>query len=380
MRSFVFGVVAAFGLWLLGTTPGWSQPPTPTTPAAAPAATPTESAPLPIANAGDQVVVKREAAHLIDADKYRVNLSLEPHQQVLLSAPHDAIVRQVLEKTNNKVKPQSEILRLESTAQKLHLQKAQAEYRAATLEQKLAKDEDQKALAAAKLEAAKAEVDLAQFLYDQTGIRTPISGEVRRILVVEGQYVRAGDPLALVGDSSKMKVEIPVERAGLEKGGKRTIKIEANEVEGTVDSIVPLSPGFDALRDLFESITSAVVIFDNADGKLFAGQTVYVPLVPRQPVVQVASSAVLNAADGGRRVQILRQGVVRDIGITLMGPVGVNRLYVAGPFAANDEVIYESSHQLPDGFQLAPLSSVLTTPAAQPGTRPGPRPEQPANF
>jgi len=380
MRSYLYGGVAGCSLWLL--SPAWAgaQQPAPAAPAATATATPTEAAPLPIANAGDQVVVKREAAHLIDADKYRVNLSLEPHQQVLLSAPHDAIVRQVLEKTNNKVKPQTEILRLESTAQKLHLQKAQAEFRAATLEQKLAQGEDQKALAAAKLEAAKAEVDLAQFHYDQTGIRTPINGEVRRVLVVEGQYVRAGDPLALIGDSSKMKVEIPVERAGIEKGGKRTIKIEANEVDGTVDSIVPLNPGFDDLRDLFESITSAVILFENADGKLFPGQTVYVPLVPRQPVVQVASSSVLNAADGGRRVQVLRQGVVRDISVTLMGPVGVNRLYVSGPFAAQDELIYERSHQLPDGFQLAPLTNVLTTPAAQPGTRPGPRPEQPANF
>lgn len=379
MRSCVCGGIAAFCVWLCCGNVGWTQ--TAGGAAAAPAtpAAPVESAPLPIANPGDQVVVKREAAHLIDADKYRVNLSLQPYQQVLLSAPHDAIVRQVLEKTNNKVKPQSEILRLESTAQKLRLQKAQAEYRAATLEQKLANNDDQKAIAAAKLEAAKAEVDLSQFLYDQTGIRTPIGGEVRRILVVEGQFVRAGDPLVLIGDSSKLSVEIPVERAGLEKGSKRPIKIEASEVEGTVDSIVPLKSEFDALRDLFESITSAVVIFDNPDGKLFAGQTVYVPLVPRQPVAQVASSAVLNAADGGRRVQVLRQGVVRDISITLMGPVGVNRLYVTGPFAANDEVIFESSHQLPDGFQLAPLSEALTNPTAKPGVRPAP-PQPASNF
>ncbi|MBI1348549.1 HlyD family efflux transporter periplasmic adaptor subunit [bacterium] len=380
MRSLKHSCLSLFGLLVCATATVWSQPPG-NNPSATPAA-PKEAPPLPIANPGDQVVAKHEALNLIDAEKYRVNLSLEPHQQVLLSAPHDAIVRQVLEKTNNKVKPQTEILRLESTAQKLGLQKAQAEYRAATLEQKLAKDEDQKALAAARLEAAKAGVDLAQFLYDQTGIRTPINGEVRKILVVEGQYVRAGDPLALIGDSSKMKIEIPVERAGLEKGSKRLVKIEANEMEGTVEAIVPLNPGFDPLRDLFESITSAVVVFDNTDGRLFAGQTVYVPIIPRQPIVQVASSAVLNAADGGRRVQVLRQGVVRDIGITLMGPVGVDRLYVSGAFAPNDEIIFQTSHQLPDGFQLEPIASAIAKPGTTPaGTRPMPTEAKPGvNF
>lgn len=352
------GLSVAAGFVLLSAPPAWSQPAA--APAAPAATTPTpavpEKGPLPVAAQGDQVLVKREAVNLIDPEKYRVNLSLQPYQSVVLSAPYDAVVRQVPEKINAKIKPQTEVVRMENTVQKLQLQRAQAEFKLATLEQKAAKDEDQKAVASAKLESAKAQLDLAQHLFDQTSIRTPIGGEVRRILVVEGQYVRAGDPLVEVGDSSRVKVEIPVERSAAAKGSPFGVKIEAAEMQGTIDAVLPLNPAFDPLRDLFESITSIVVHFDNADNKLFAGQTVYVPLIPRNPVVQVASSSVLNGADGTRKVQVLRGAVVRDLTVTLMGPVGVDRLYVAGPFSVNDEVIYETSHQLPDGFQLQPLT------------------------
>ncbi len=344
---------------------------------AAPAQSPggsTDGAPLPIAAQGDQVLVKREAVSLIAPEKYRVNLSLQPLQVVVLAAPYDGFVRQVPEKVNAKLKPQSEVVRLENTVQRLQLARAQAEFKLASLEQSAAKEEGPKAIAAARVEAAKASLDLAQYLHDQSTIRTPIAGEVRRIFVVEGQFVRAGEPLAEIGDAGKLKVEIPVERNTVTKGNPLSVKIETREVQGTVESVQPLRAEFDPLRDLFESITSAVVVFDNADGKLFPGQTAYVPLIPRNPVVQVASASVLNGSDGSRRVQVLRRGIVRDIPVTVMGPVGIERLYVSGPFAEADEVIYQSSHQLPDGFQLQPLANAATpAPGNQPATpRPAP--------
>lgn len=340
--------------------------------------------PLPIANQGDHVLVKREAARLISPEKYRINLVLEPYLVVTLSAPFDGVVKQLQFKSNAQVKSQTELVRLDNAVQRLHLQKAQADFKAATIEQKVAdkKDENQAALAGAKLEAAKAALELAQHLQDQTSVRTPISGEVLRVLVAEGQYVRAGDPLVVIGDSSKMKVEIPVERNQVEKDKPHAIKVESAEVQGKVEAVLPLLPKFDALRDLFESVASAVVVLENPDGKFKPGQTVYVPLIPRHSVVEVPSGAVGNLSDGGRKVQVLRQWGVRDLPVVLMGAIGGNRLFVSGAFADGDEVIYEASHQLPDGFQLKPAGGATaatgtgatggtTTP---PGTSTAPRP------
>jgi biotin carboxyl carrier protein len=313
----------------------------------------------PLAVAGDQVTVKREALHIDPPHKYKVNLALEPIRSVTLTAPVDGIVRQAEGKPNSKIQAQTEVIRLDTTVAKLHLQRAEAALKIATAEQKLDADKDElhKTLAQARVDVAKAEVDLAKHAVDLTSVRTPFAGELQRVLVSEGQSVRAGDPVAIIVDSSKMRVEVPVERALAVQGKGLPIKIESTEVEAKVESVLPLDARFAAIRDVFESVASAILVIDNADGKYKAGQTVYVPLIPRQPVAEVPSSAIGNMLDGQRKVQVVRHWVVRDIPVVIMGSVGLNRLYVSGSFAETDEVLYESSHQLADGFVMKPAAA-----------------------
>ena len=321
---------------------------------------------LPMATAGDHVTIKREACRIIDAHKYRVPLSTEAIQTITLVAPFDATVRQIVAKTNAKTQPQSEIVRLDNTLQKLHFARAQAALKLASIEQKAAgKDETAAALAQVKVDIAKIDVEIGQTLLDQTNVRAPFTGEVQRILVAEGQFVRAGDPIAIV------------DRALAEIGKPLTLKIEARDVEGKIDAVLPLPLKFDVLRELFDSIASVNVVVDNSDGKIKVGQTVYVPLVPRQPVVEVPVSAVGNLADGHRKIQILRQSVVRDISVSLLGQVGTARVFVSGPLAEGDEVIYESSHQLSDGFQLKTAAGLAAAGGGAGADKPGAVPNAP---
>ncbi|MBM4074707.1 MAG: HlyD family efflux transporter periplasmic adaptor subunit [Planctomycetes bacterium] len=315
--------------------------------------------PLPVASAGDQVIVKREASRLIEPQKYRVSLSLEPIRQIAIAAPFDGVIKQVTAKVNSKLQPQVEIARIDTSLPKLKVQRAEAAFRVAGAKQKSvdkADDEDVKELAKAEVEVAKADLEIARMVLESCSIRSPIDGELQRILVSEGQFIKAGDPIAIVVDSSKLRVEVPAERSTSTAGKPLGIKIEAVEVEGTVESILPLGQRFEILRDLFDSVTSAVVIVDNAENKFKPGQTVYVPLIPRQPVMEVATTAIGNLPDGQRKVQVVRQGTVRDIAVVVMGSVGTGRLFVSGPFSEADEVIVESSHQLNNGFQLKPMA------------------------
>ncbi len=340
--------------------PGLAQPP------AAPAAETGEA--KPIASPGDQIVIKREGVQLIDPQKYRINFSLVPKSRVELVAPADGVIRSITQKAGAKVAGQSEILRLENTRAKLQLDRAKALFKAATLEQKSGDgSESAKAISDAKLEAAKAELDLAQLVFDQTSIRAPFDGEIERYLVAIGEFARAGQPVAVVADSSQVVVEIPIERAAAEVGKAVKLKIEGNELEGKIESVLPLNPRFDNLRDLFETVTSAIVIFENTDGKLKSGMTVYPPMIPRQNVVEVPAAAILNSGDGGRKVQVVRLNVIRDIPVNLLASVGTGRLFVSGAFLTGDEVVYESSHALGDGFQIQP-SQLATKPGATPAT------------
>ncbi len=321
---------------------------------------------LPVATAGEQVVIKREACRVIEPQKYRVPLSLDAVQTVTLVAPFDGTVKQIAEKVNAKVQSQGDVVRLDNTIQKLNLDRANLVVKVATLEWKMAAGNEgsEKDLAQVKLDVANIDAKLAQAAFEQANIRAPFSGEVQRILVTEGQFVKAGEPVAVVADNHMMKVEIPVDRAAAESGKTLAFKIEQDDVEGKVDAVLPLPAKFEPLRDLFDSIASAQVVIDNPIGKFKVGQTVYAPLIPRQPVVEVATSAVGNLADGHRKVQVVRHFIVRDIPVTLMGQVGSNRIFVSGPFAEGDEVIYESTHQLGDAFQLKP--SGTTTANATP--------------
>lgn len=313
--------------------------------------------PLPFAEPGDQVVIRREAVALIDPQKYRTPLYLSPQRSVTLVAPYDSIVRVLPVKPGQSLQAQSEVVRLDNTIQKLLLQRAQSLYKAATLEQKSNagnSNDDQKELWQAKVDAAKADLDLAQYQMDLSTIRMPFNGEAIRLLVDEGQFVKAGDAVALVGDTTLLKVEIPAERSAVEQAASLTLKIEGQDVEAKIQSVLPLDPKFDPLRELFDSITSAVLVVDNSKRRYQPGQSVYVPLIPRHPVAEVPNSAVLNDALGGRKVQVLREQAVRDVSVVLMGSVGADRLYVSGPFSSGDEVIIEKSLQLSDGFPVKP--------------------------
>lgn len=331
---------------------------------------------LPLASAGEQITIKREACRIIEPQKYRVPLALESSKSVTLVAPFDGIVKQVAEKANSKVQMQGDVVRLENTTQKLSHQRAEALVKSASVEQKLAEGDLAKDLAKLKLEVAEIDAKLAKTLLDQTSISMPFAGEVQRILVVEGQFVRAGDPIAIVVDNKALKLEIPVERTVADGGKSVPIKVEQDEVDAKIEAVYPLAPKFESLRELFDSIASVSVTIDNSNGRFKPGQTVYVPLIPRQPVVELPNSAVSNTPDGGRKIQVVRQMVVRDIPVKVMGQVGTTRVFVSGPFSEGDEVIYESSHQLGDGFQLKPSAvaaasgTTTATPNQQPASAP----------
>ncbi|WP_010586644.1 efflux RND transporter periplasmic adaptor subunit [Schlesneria paludicola] len=348
---------------------------------------------LPIAAAGDQIVIKREACRVVEPHKFRVPLATEALQTVTLVAPFDGTIKQVSAKTNAKVQAQSDVVRLETAHQKLLLARAQAALKLAAVELRQAGKEDASVeMAQARVDLAQVDVDLAKLALDQAMVRMPFAGEVQRILVSEGQFVRAGDPLAVVADSRMIKVEIPVERSAAENGKPYAFKIEQAEVEGKIDAVLPLPSKFDSLRELFDSIASVQVVIDNAGGKFKVGQTVYVPLIPRQPVVEVPNSAVGNSPEGHRKVQVVRQLIVRDIPVTLLGQVGSTRVFVSGPFADGDEVIYETSHQLGDAFQLKPSGATTasvtpstngqpaSSPTAKPTTTPAPTTPKQVGF
>lgn len=317
----------------------------------------------------DRVIIDRQALKLIDPKTYQVPLQLSPIRSVELSSAVAGVVRTVHLKSGDKVNAQTEAVRLDSTEQQLLLEQAKADYDAVQVEQRRAQkqnDADLIELTEAKLHAAKAGLDLATYRLDQTRIRAPFGGEVFRVHVTEGQYVRAGEPLMQIGDTSRLQVEIPVDRKDVSAGKTLSLRVEETPVEGKVAHVLPLSEVFEPLRNVLPSAASAVVVLDNPQGQFHVGQTVYAPLIPRQPIAEVPISSIANGPEGSRKVQVVREHIVRDIRVDLLGQIGNDRIYVSGPFAAADEVVVRASRELPDGTQIRPVSTASAQGAASP--------------
>jgi|GEM_PF-648805 len=335
----------------------------------------------PLAAAGEQVVIKRDAVRPIDPQRFRFPLYLVPMRTITIVAPTDGVVRTVSVKAGDALQAQADVVRLDNTVQKFQLQRAQSLYKAAMLEQKLSPKEasaDQAELTQARVDAAKADFDLATYHLDQTTLRAPFTGEILRTMITEGQFVRAGDPVAILGETSKLQVEIPIPRSAVDGVKTLSLKVEDQEVEAAVHAVQPLDPKFDTLRELFDSLTSVVLVIDSKGRMFRPGQTVFTPVIPRHPVVEVATSSIGNRTDGGRKVQVLRDYVVRDIAVELMGSIGPDRVFVNGPFADGDEVIIESSHQLADGFPVRNTGGKTARGDGGSDTKPATKPAAPA--
>ncbi|MAG93951.1 MAG: hypothetical protein CMJ48_09405 [Planctomycetaceae bacterium] len=321
-----------------------------------------------------KAVVQREAVRVTAAEAYQTVLQLEPAVQLRVSAAVDGVVQSVQTKPGASVGAQNQMMQLDETRFQILVTRAQAGLKIAQLKLAAAEKGGQAAdveLAKAQAEAAKAEVELTEMDLDATKVRAPFAGKVMRIHVTPGQFVRAGTPLLTLADTSTLQVELPVDRAIAKPGAKIDLKIESTTASGTVQHLVPLPTSLAPLRSLAESIVSAVVTIENKTGTFSAGQAVHSPLIPRLPVAEISTVCLKNTGDGRRKVQVVRDNVVRDVVIAELGQVGEQRINVSGAFQAGDEVIVGSSQALVDGTHLLPAVPEAETSGnkQKPGTR-----------
>jgi multidrug efflux pump subunit AcrA (membrane-fusion protein) len=315
---------------------------------------------------GKPAIIERAPLILRDSSRFQIPLKLEAAKSVHVSARVDGVVATVLTKLGDRIQAQAEVARLESQERQLELARAQAALRAAQAERTL-NSGNAAAVAEARVEEAKAAVELAALRLDFCNLRSPLMGIVTRVHVTEGQFVRAGDPIATVVDPTRLRIDVPVDAKSVTAGNTVQIQVEDQSLGGTVEAVVPLNDRFEPLRDLFVSVASGILAIDNSGGKLKVGQTAYSPMIPRQAVTEVPTSAISNAGDGERKVQVIRDGIVRDIRIQPLGQQGEEYVFVSGRFGPTDELVLKSSEPLLDGARVvAPEHSAA--PAATAGS------------
>lgn len=305
------------------------------------------------------VAIQRQKLSVTPADKYRLPLRLEPIRSVTIAAPCDGLVKSVAEKEGRAVNAQFEMIQIENPRLDLVAKRANAAKELAQQELRIARsanNPEQLKLGEAKVALAEAEWSLAVFDQQATSIRAPFAATILRLHVTEGQQIKAGEPLVTVGDISQLKCRLPVDRDAVKVGTSTELTVESQTLSVTVDSITPLDADHDKQRELAVSAATAVVKLDNAKQHWHPGQVVYGPLAPKGSVTSVPLTAVKANVAGSRAVQVIREGVVRMIPVTLHGQVGKEAVFVSGQFGDSDELITGSTRELADGTALRPAT------------------------
>lgn len=228
----------------------------------------------------------------------------EPARTVTLKAETDGRVVRTNAERGAYVKQNADLVTLMIRDREAQLERARAEAKAAKMtyeaEEKLKNEsfasETRLAQALAQYEAAKAELKRVEVDIANTRIKAPFAGALQKRLVEEGDYVKAGEPVATFVEIDKLIITGSVsetERSNIDVGTQaRAHLVTGQDVVGTVRFISPVAE--EATRTF-----NIEVEVDNRDRKLPAGVTAELKLPAGETLAHRISPAILTLNENG---------------------------------------------------------------------------------
>jgi multidrug efflux pump subunit AcrA (membrane-fusion protein) len=301
--------------------------------------------------------VERAALYLTQPDRYQVPVVVEPLRKVILMAPADGVLLQLLVPVGATVKEGQEIARLDpkGASARLKIAMAKTKEMQALFDATKAESSGNKsvlAVAEAHLDAARASQEIALMEVDACIMRAPFDGRVTSMSVSGGQYLSKGASILELADASSVRVPLPVDRNVAKVNGNINFTIEGAGVSGRVQALLPLPESLATLRELASPLALAWVVVANPEGTLEPGQRAASPHLPYSPIAAVPSYSIKRNEEGGSIVQVIRSERVTDVVIKTLGALGPDRTQVTGSFRPSDTLIQTSSVPLRAGTYI----------------------------
>ena len=168
--------------------------------------------------------------------------------------------------------------------------------------------------AKALLATAKAELTRARLDIDYMVIRAPFAGALQDRQVEVGDFVKLGDPVAVIVDDRTLIITASIaeyEAHFVKKGGPGSAKLATGQtVNGTIRYIAPVANQATRTFDVELEI-------DNADGALRAGMTAELVIPAETIYAQKVSPSLLTLDDNG------------DLGIKVVNESGMVEFHAA---------------------------------------------------
>ena len=281
-------------------------------------------------------------------DRFRVPAALVPSRKVVVVAPADGVLRSLSVPVGATIREGQEIGQFDRAEAEARVRIAQAVVKQHQAQLDAARvasavpSGGSLALYAAQLDEARAKADLAQLGLDRCILRAPFAGRVVAISVSAGQYLPKGGAVAEVADVADLRALVPLERRAAKVGDEAALKVEGRAASGRIQAIVPLPEAFAPLRELATPLAGAWVAIDNTSGALEPGQRVVTAAMPDAPLAILPGRAV-REGPVGPEVQVLRNELVADLPVRVLGEAGAERLQVSGAFRPGDVLIVSST-------------------------------------
>ena len=206
----------------------------------------------------------------------------------------------------------------------------------------------------ARRRGARSALDEAKRQLEESVLSAPYAGEVTRQLAERGEVVSPGGPVYFMsGQGERLEVELSVPEA----------TIRALAPETPVSLTFPLSPQLSSIEAEISSLSEHAAMpgglfrltlrlprLGEMEQRLRPGLRVSaaLPLSVGDSLLSVKTAALLSRPDGTPIVFIVRDGVAREIPLT-MARVDDGRILVRGELNAGDRVVISGHRKLVDG-------------------------------
>jgi len=349
MRS-VARMLVVPGLLLTLLLGACSSEPAPASPAEQ--ETPEKAVPVSVAT-----VVSRDLE-----ERFTLPGSLEAWEDLTLAAEIAGTVDWVGPEEGTRLKSGAAILTIDSLTQKANLERARvdAEVKRTTMErlERLVADElvsrqefDNSVTA---YEAARQSLKLARIALAKSSVRTPIAGVLDARNVERGEYVKVGDPVAVVVQVDRLKVlvDVPEKDVRYLRVGER---VEVLQSQIDTGETVQRSGKLEHLAYKADPVTRtyrAKVEVDNRDRQLRPGMIVRIEALRRtlKDAVAVPLYAVVELE--GRKVVFVEDQGKAQLRLVEIGGVIDGEVVILQGLQAGERLIVKGQQLLADGMPV----------------------------
>ncbi|MDT8440501.1 MAG: efflux RND transporter periplasmic adaptor subunit [Desulfuromonadales bacterium] len=288
--------------------------------------------------------------------------SLEAWEDLTLAAELTGPVDWVGPEEGERLQAGQAILTIDAVSQRANLTRAEidASTKKATM-QRLARLVDEELVSRQEYDnsvniftAARQDLELARIALEKSTVRTPVAGHLDRRFVERGEYLKAGDPVALVVQVDRLKaiIDVPEKDVDAFYVGE-TVQV----VQARIDDGPEISRAGQLLHLAYKAdprtrTYRGKIEIDNRDGALRPGMIIRVEALRRQlrDVVAIPLYAVVDL-DGRKVVFIAADGRAELHPVSIDRVVGDLAVLGAG-LAAGDRLIVKGQQMLTDGAAI----------------------------